>query len=110
MIMTTTEQNAVGTLLDNATPSVSKSKETSPVAPSISGESTTLEATTANHSPLTNVAEEQNSATSTATSVLPLVAINSDKKNSLEKIPLSSPTMTATRTAAEPPKKDKKKK
>ncbi|CAK5079861.1 unnamed protein product [Meloidogyne enterolobii] len=106
MIMTTTEQqqNAVGALLvDSATPSVSKSKETSPAAPSIkSGESTTLEATTANHSPM--LAEEANSTTS----VLPLVAIN-NKKNSLEKIPLSSPTsMTTTRTAVEPPKKSRR--
>jgi len=84
---------------------VSKSKETSPAAPSIkSGESTTLEATTANHSPMP--AEEANSTTS----VLPLVAIN-NKKNSLEKIPLSSPTstiMTTTRTAVEPPKKSRR--
>uniref|UniRef100_A0A915P4C6 Endothelin-converting enzyme 1 n=5 Tax=Meloidogyne TaxID=189290 RepID=A0A915P4C6_9BILA len=106
--MTTTEQqqNAVGALLvDSAIPSVSKSKETSPAAPSIkSGESTTLEATTANHSPMP--AEEANSTTS----VLPLVAIN-NKKNSLEKIPLSSPTstiMTTTRTAVEPPKKSRR--
>ena len=44
------------------------------------------------------------------TSVLPLVAIN-NKKNSLEKIPLSSPTskiMTTTRTAVEPPKKSRR--
>ncbi|CAK5112653.1 unnamed protein product [Meloidogyne enterolobii] len=50
------------------------------------------------------LAEEANSTTS----VLPLVAIN-NKKNSLEKIPLSSPTsMTTTRTAVEPPKKSRR--